>query len=121
MPDRRTECFARNVPCSTPRYPPVFAPRRAHPRGIAHHHGAAPGATGDDGASPARTADAAPHLSNIVPPRVTNVQSALHKKRRDRALDRCHEGGPARARRNRPWGEVPSAAAPAVRRDELSG
>ncbi|VWB68839.1 hypothetical protein BSE24067_03238 [Burkholderia seminalis] len=46
MPDRRNECFARNVPCATPRYPPVFAPRRARPHGIAHHNGASPGAAG---------------------------------------------------------------------------
>ena len=64
----------------SPRYPPVFTPRQARPRGIAHHNGATPDATCDRGAPRTRTADAAPRLSNIVPPRVTNVQSALHKK-----------------------------------------
>jgi len=38
-----------------------------------------------------------------------NVQSALHKKRLARAPDRTEmkewEGGPARARRSRPWGK----------------
>ncbi|WJN73878.1 hypothetical protein OH687_26570 [Burkholderia anthina] len=82
MPDRRNQCFARNVPCSLPSISPCFcaapgtpAPRFAPQRCIAD-------AARTRGAPPTRMADAAPHPTNIVLPRVTDVQSALHQKRR---------------------------------------
>ena len=121
MPDRRNECFARNVPCAIPRYPPFCAapgtPARhcAPSRCSVRRDGRRRCVAGAHGSCCAASFE---HSS----PRVTSVQSALHKRPAPASATGTKEweGGPARARRNRPW-EVPFAAAPAVRRDELSG
>ncbi|CDN62915.1 hypothetical protein I35_5079 [Burkholderia cenocepacia H111] len=121
MPDRRTECFARNVPCSTPSISPCFcaapgtparhcAPQRCNPRRdgrlrcAVNAHGRCCAAF-DEHSSPACHECAICTAPKVAGPRPGTIGA----------------GGPARARRSRPWGEVPSAAARTVRRGELSG
>jgi len=72
--------------------PPFFAPRQACLRGITHHNGATSDAPGACSAPRACTIDAAPRPTNIVLRRVTDVQSALHQKRRADAPETTMNG-----------------------------
>jgi len=100
---------------------PLFCATQARLRGMTHHNGATPDATGACGAPRARTADAAPRLTNIVLPRVTNVQSALHQKRRARAPGTTLDGAGRHAHGAAGPGGSAVRAAGTVRRSELSG